>query len=285
VVSFPAIELIIRHAPNAKIIYHVADLHFVREARQAELEGSDQRNARRTQAREIYSVIASDLTIVHSYYEKEVLAEKAPNFPVYVFPWIVDTKPVAKSFEERSGIAFIGGYGHPPNVDAVLHFVKNIWPKIHATRPDMPFYVYGSRTPPELMELDGKMNVRVVGYIEDLRDCFDNIRISIAPLRYGAGLKGKVATAMAYGVPVVATSCAIEGMVLVDGENVLVRDDDDQFADAVLQLYDDKQLWDRLSAGSLSHVEREYSTKRGVARVREIADLVLNNEPVRSELR
>jgi O-antigen biosynthesis protein len=277
-VSFPAIDLIARYAPNARIIYHVSDLHFVREARKAVLDGSDQRTARRTQAREIYSVISSDLTIVHSDYEKEILAKTVPESAVYVFPWIVDPKPVEKGFDERSGIAFIGGYGHPPNVDAVLYFVEKIWPKIHAARPNMVFYVYGSRAPEELLDLDGKMNVRVIGYLDDLKDCFGNIRVSIAPLRYGAGLKGKVAMAMSYGVPGVVTSCAAEGMLLTDGENILVRDDEDEFAKAVLQLYDDKQLWNRLSAASLSYIEQGYSTAKGVARVREIINWVMDNK-------
>lgn len=277
-VSFPAIDLITRYAPNAKIIYHVSDLHFVRESRKAILEGSDQRAARSMQAREIYSVVASDLTIVHSDYEKEVLEKTVPDSTVYVFPWILDTKPVKKGFDERADIAFLGGYGHPPNVDAVLYFVQKIWPKIHAVRPDIVFYVCGSRTPKELFELDGKMNIRVVGYLEDLDDCFGSIRLSVAPLRYGAGLKGKVAMAMAYGVPVVATSCAAEGMMLKDGENILVRDDGDDFAKAVLQLYDDKQLWNLLSSAALSYVEQGYSTKRGIERVGEIINLVLNSE-------
>ena len=218
------------------------------------------------------------MTIVHSDYEKEVLARTIPESAVYVFPWIVDTKPVEKSFDERSGIAFLGGYGHPPNVDAVLYFVEKIWPKIHAARPDMIFYVYGSRTPKELLDLDGKMNVRVIGYLDDLNECFGNIRVSVAPLRYGAGLKGKVAMAMSYGVPGVATSCAAEGMLLKDGENILVRDDEDEFAKAVLQLYDDKQLWNRLSAASLSYIEQGYSTAKGVSRVGEIINWVMNNE-------
>jgi GT2 family glycosyltransferase/glycosyltransferase involved in cell wall biosynthesis len=277
-VSFPAIELIFQYAPRAKILYHVSDLHFLREARQAELEGSDQRLVRRTQAREIYSVIASNLTIVHSDYEKEILAKSAPESAVYVFPWILDTKPVEKGFDERAGIAFLGGYGHPPNIDAVLYFVEKIWPKIHAARPDISFYVYGSRAPQEIFELDGKMNIHVIGYLDDLNDCFGNIRVSVAPLRYGAGLKGKVAMAMAYGVPVVATSCAAEGMRLRDDENILVRDNEDDFAEAVLQLYDDKQLWNRLSAASLSYIDQGYSTEKGIARVGEIIDLVLNNE-------
>ena len=276
-VSFPAIQLITKYAPDAKILYHVSDLHFLREERQAALEGADASRVRRTQAREIYSAIASDMTIVHSEHEKQVLAEKAPDAKVYVFPWIVDTKPVEKGFEQRSGVAFLGGYGHPPNVDAVLYFAARIWPKIHARRPDIVFYIYGSRAPKELEELDGKMNIRYVGHIEDLEECFGNIRVSVAPLRYGAGLKGKVAMAMAYGVPVVATSCAAEGMVLTEGENVLVHDDDEAFAEAVLRLYDSKELWERLSKAGLSYIEQGYSTRKGIARVGEIVSMVMGS--------
>jgi O-antigen biosynthesis protein len=117
-----------------------------------------------------------------------------------------------------------------------------------------------------------------VGHLHDLKECFGNIRVSVAPLRYGAGLKGKVAMAMSYGVPIVATSCAAEGMMLTDGENVLIRDDEADFADAVLRLYDDKQLWDRLSAASLSYIDNGYSVQRGIARVRQIINVISNNE-------
>jgi glycosyltransferase involved in cell wall biosynthesis len=122
------------------------------------------------------------------------------------------------------------------------------------------------------------MNIRVMGYVQDLKECFDNIRVSVAPLRYGAGLKGKVAMAMSYGVPGVVTSCAAEGMMLTDGEDVLIRDDDASFADAVLRLCDDKELWNRLSAAGLSYIDKGYSVQRGVARVREIVDLVSDKE-------
>ena len=277
-VAFRILDLVHEFAPQARIMFHVSDLHFVREARQAALGGGAveplSRAVMRTRARELFGVLGSDLTIVHSWYEKDVLAKYVPEATVYVFPWIVDPRPVTIPFGERHGIAFLAGYGHPPNVDAVLYFVAEIWPKIHAAAPEIVFNVVGSHVPPEIRALDGVDGVKVVGYVADLADCFDRIRVSIAPLRYGAGIKGKVAMSLAYGVPVVATTCAAEGMALTDGVDVLVRDDPQAFADAVLQAHEDAALWRRLSDAGLAHIDEIYSSRRGLERVREIVALL-----------
>jgi GT2 family glycosyltransferase len=272
--AFALLPRIRECAPQAKVMFHVSDLHFIRERRKSELEGVLNSGGRLTQAREMYCVHGSDLTIVHSEYERDVLSRYAPESSVYVFPWILDTQPSSVSFNGRRDIAFLGGYAHPPNVDAVLYFADEIWPRIHAREPEMRFHIVGSRCPDELRLLHGKRNINVVGYVEDLSQCFGQIRLSVAPLRYGAGIKGKVAMAMSCGVPVVATSCGAEGMALRDGENILVRDDAASFADAVVRAYRDEALWNRMSSGALDFIARGYSTERGIARVAEMVDAV-----------
>ncbi len=266
------IPLVREFAPKARLVFHPADLHFVREARAADIDSQAKpvEELRLIQAYEVFCAVASDLTVVHSHYEKDVLAVHAPDAAVRVFPWIVDPVPLKTGFGERDSIAYLGGYAHRPNVDAVLYFVEAIWPLIRRKHPDMVFKVVGSKVPASIAALHGKDNVEVVGFVEDLSALFDSIRILVAPIRYGAGLKGKVASALACGVPVVATSCAAEGMALVEGEQILVRDDPKGFAEAVLRVYDDEALWRKLSAGGQAFVDEVFSTRRGVDRLRDI---------------
>jgi len=273
--AFPLLESVRRHAPQAKIMFHVSDLHFVREEREAVLRPSASVGSKMTKARELYCILGSDLTIVHSEYEKEVLARQTPESCVFVFPWILETKPAGADFLARRDIAFLGGYAHPPNVDAVLHFTEAIWPTIHAAEPDMVFHVVGSHCPEVIQSLHGRQNINVVGYVEDLGAIFDKMRISVAPIRYGAGIKGKVAMAMSYGVPVVATSCGAEGMVLRDEETILVRDEPDEFAAGVIELYRDQRNWSRLASAGRAQIEADYSEKRGLERVRRMVELVM----------
>jgi GT2 family glycosyltransferase/glycosyltransferase involved in cell wall biosynthesis len=276
-VAFELLEAVYHYAPQAKIIFHVSDLHFVRETRKVALNGPsahEGKNVRRTKAHEMYAMHGSHLTIVHSQYEADLLAEYAPDVRVYVFPWIFNPRPPVAKFDERSGVGFLAGYNHAPNVDAVHYFVEEIWPKVMARRQDIPFRIYGSHVPPSIRALDGRNNVEVIGYVEDLEDCFGALRLSVAPLRYGAGIKGKVAASLGHGVPVVGTACAAEGMSLVHGKNILIADDTQEIADNLIRLYDDQDLWESLSRSGLDYVENMYSARRGIERVAEIAQLI-----------
>ena len=123
-------------------------------------------------------------------------------------------------------------------------------------------HILGSNPPAEVLALKGD-GIDVVGYVEDLAPYFDRCRLSVAPLRYGAGIKGKIATSLGFGVPCVATRVAVEGMGLVDGEEVLVADAPSAFADAVVRLHADEQLWSVLSGRGMEFVERNYSLAAG----------------------
>jgi glycosyltransferase involved in cell wall biosynthesis len=152
-------------------------------------------------------------------------------------------------------VCFLGGYRHPPNIDAVRFFLDRIFPLLKAADPAMRFIMAGANPSAELQALASD-DVVVTGMVEDLRDVFDRVRVFVCPLRVGAGAKGKVASALSYGVPVVATSIGAEGMGLVEGETVLVADEPAAFAAAVLRVYRDRALWERMSAASLALVAR-----------------------------
>ena len=133
-------------------------------------------------------------------------------------------------------------------------------PRIRESVPDVVFCVVGSKPPDEVLSLASK-HVKVAGYVPDPDPYFDGALIFVSPLRYGAGMKGKIGQAMTYGLPVVTTSIGAEGMRLVDGDNALVADDAAKFADAVVRLYGDRELWRRLSGNSRAHVEKYFSER------------------------
>jgi len=161
---------------------------------------------------------------------------------VYLFPWAIEIPGPQTLFDQRDGIAFIGGFQHQPNIDSVLWFTAEILPLIRRRLPDAVFYIVGSHPAPEVLALEGD-GIKVVGFVEDLREVLDRCRMSVVPIRYGAGIKGKIGTSLSYGLPCVATSIGAEGMDLTDGDGVLVADDPSDFADTVVQLYRDSELW------------------------------------------
>jgi glycosyltransferase involved in cell wall biosynthesis len=154
---------------------------------------------------------------------------------------------------------YIGGFQHTPNVDAVLYFVQSIYPLIKLNLPDIKFYILGSKPPDEIVDLATDSSIVVTGYLEDVAPYFNRCRLSVAPLRYGAGLKGKVITSLSYGLPMVASTIACEGIGLEDEINILIADDPAEFAEKVIRLYTDATLWNRLSTAGFEKVNRDYS--------------------------
>ncbi|GGZ51801.1 glycosyl transferase family protein [Lysobacter xinjiangensis] len=255
------LPLVRRHAPQARVLFDTVDLHYLRERRAAELSGDPAalRAAARTRRLELDVIERSDVTLLVSEAERAVLAEDAPNAQVEIVSNIHEVAGAGLPFAQRRDLVFVGGFRHPPNVDAVLWFVREVWPRIRACRADVVFHCIGADAPPEIMALATVNGVRLHGHVPDLAPYMDGMRIAVAPLRYGAGVKGKVNLSMAHGQPVVATRCAVEGMHLVDGEDVLVADDADAFADGVLRLDADEALWTRLATNGLDNVRRHFS--------------------------
>ena len=165
---------------------------------------------------------------------------------------------------------FVGGFRHPPNVDAVQWFVNDVFPLIRSRLPAVRFHCIGSDVPAAIAALAREPGVEIHGYVADLAPYLDGARIAVAPLRFGAGVKGKINLSMAHGQPVVATACAIEGMHLHDGDNVLVADDAAGFADAVVRLYHDAALWQRLADNGRINLQQHFSLDAGRDVVRRV---------------
>ncbi len=246
--------------PNARIVFDTVDLHFLREARLADLRGdhATRRIAERRKAQELDLMRRADLTFVVSDVERKLLATEAPDVEVHVVSNIHRIFGSAKPWEARRDLLFIGSFAHPPNTDAVLYLAREVMPMVEERTPGLVLNIIGA-DPPADVRACARESIRVLGYVPDVTPWFASCRLSVAPLRYGAGVKGKVNQSLAHGLPVVATTVAIEGMGLVDGESVLVADDAESFATAIERLYGDAALWQRLSEGGLAVMERRFS--------------------------
>ncbi len=254
------LETVRRLAPNAKVILHTSDLHFLREEREAALRDDTgmQQRAARTKRAELDIVRRVDCTIVHSLFERDLLAQELPGARVAVFGWAIDVPGTSVPFEARRDVAFIGGYQHPPNVDAAHYFATDILPLVRQHIPDLRFHIVGSNPTTTLRALQSE-HVNVTGFVEDLGTLLDSLVLSVAPLRYGAGIKGKIGTSLSYGVPCVATPLGAEGMGLEHGRNVLVASTPQEFANEVVRLYRNQALWQSLSTNGLQFVREHYS--------------------------
>ena len=270
-------DLARRVAPATKILFHAVDLHFLRLQREAALSGSQAQAdaASFLRAIELDLIERADGSIVVSKYELDLLRELLPTAIVHQIPILRETPPQssgsAPSLQQRSDFLFIGGYEHLPNVDAVLWFVSEVWPIIQLRSFPRRFVIVGSKVPHNVAAIaSDKIEVR--GYVKDLVPLFASCRLSVAPLRYGAGIKGKIVTSLSYGVPVVATSIAAEGADLRHDESILIADTPAAMADQIIRLYDDDDLWQRLSANGYKTFQDKFSLTAGAQKVLAVVD-------------
>ena len=263
-----------RRMPCSRLILHNVDLHFLREEREAALYRSRSKkvSAALTRSCELELIAKVDCTIVHTNAEAAIIGQHVPLTNVVEFPYIADTHRSETPFEERCDIMFLGGFGHPPNVDAVKYFVRDVWPAIATSLPACArLLIVGSSVTEEVQLLAGPRIV-ITGYVEDLQPYFDAARVFVAPIRYGAGIKGKVIQSLSYGTPAVITSIAAEGIGVVSGRDAIVVDGEASFAEQVLRLYSDPILWYSLQEAGYAFVEENFSWKRSLRLMTEVLD-------------
>lgn len=247
-------------APNARVVFDTVDLHFVREEREAKLHGDSLklREALETREQELSLAASCDFTLVVSEFEKKLLFDLVPESCVEIVSNIHSHKPERPDYNARQGIIFVGGFRHAPNVDAINWYVQEVVPHLRDLLPGVKTQVIGSNMPLSLSALACE-DLEMLGFIESIEPNLQMARVSIAPLRYGAGVKGKVNEAMNYGIPVVATACAVEGMYLRSGEEVIIAEDARSFAEAIARVYGDEKLWLKLSVAGVENVRRHFS--------------------------
>jgi glycosyltransferase involved in cell wall biosynthesis len=188
------------------------------------------------------------------------LAQEAPDVSVRVLSNIHHAEVQSATLDDRRDVLFVGNFAHPPNVDAIVWFVKGILPLVIEQRPGVRLRVVGGGAPPKVHEL-ASASVEILGWVPDLEPVYARTRVTVAPLRYGAGVKGKIGESLSHGVPVVTTHVGAEGMGLVDDNTARVVDTEAGFAEAIVGLLTNDEQWSRISAAGLACVEERFGAE------------------------
>ncbi|MFN7513931.1 glycosyltransferase [Microcystis sp.] len=251
---------LIRLKTKVPIIYDTIDLHFLRLKRQKDYLDPSYQNTSWSwetyQKLELNYANQAEATVVVTEDEKQVLSSLGVK-NVWVIPNIHEEISLSEkvAFDQRSGLVFIGSYNHPPNIDAVKWLCLEIMPLVWASRPDITVNLLGSNLKDEVKELANDQ-VIVTGYVPEVEPYFQKSRIFVAPLRFGAGMKGKIGQSLSLGLPTITTKIGAEGMGLIDHQDVLIADTAEEFARAVIELYDNMELWQKLADNSLETIKR-----------------------------
>ncbi len=244
---------------GARLVYSVADLHHLRTARQAEIEGRADLAAYAEHLRflEHTAAKAADAVVTHSTVEAAILRQDLPAEQVHVVPWAVTLGPTLVPFEYRRGVAFIGGYRHRPNVDAAQHLIETVMPAVTLA---IPCLLVGSGMPAHLQRLAAaRPGIEAIGHVSDLNVIFDRVRLTVAPLAYGAGIKGKVLDSLAAGVPCVCTPAAAEGLDLPEPLAELVANTPVEMARSIAALHEDEGLNRTCVEAGLAYMRTRHS--------------------------
>ena len=252
----------LEHRP--KIIYFGHDLHFLRLERQHEVERDPQlaTEAAEWKQREFDIFQQVDLVYYPSEVEVSRIKQEMPELQVKAIPLYIFEEDGTEDYdpEERKDLLFIGGFNHTPNVDAVKWFIQQVFPQVSASLPDVKLHVVGSNMPGDINDLGGG-NVIMHGFLEDekLDALYSSIRLSVVPLRYGAGVKGKVLESMHKGVPVLTTSIGAEG--IPQAEDCMCVSSIDEYGASVIRLYEDGDELSRMSSSARLLIREHFSVQ------------------------
>ncbi|KAF1689904.1 methyltransferase domain-containing protein [Pseudoxanthomonas taiwanensis] len=249
-ISLPYLQALRKQAPGVPVAYYGHDLHFRRLAREADVAGRDdlRHEARRIEALERQLWQGADIVLYPSQEEADEVAALAPGTPVraispYAFDHFVDDAEP----DGRSGLVFVAGFAHSPNVDAALWLVQEVMPRLWREHPQLTLSLVGSNPTDVVKGLAGRQ-VEVTGYVSDAELCrrYRQARVAVVPLRYGAGVKGKVVEALQNGLPLATTSVGAQGLPGLE-QVAAVADDAVELAEAIARLLADDGLWRRRS--------------------------------------
>lgn len=233
---------------NVPVIYDTIDLHFMRLKRQAAFDKKIRPESwKSVETLELKLAADAAATVVVTEQEREELVKRGIEH-VAVIPTIHNPRPgPLPDFVNRTGVLFIGGYNHTPNVDAARWLCEEIMPLVWQRLPDVRVTLVGSNPPGEVLALAND-RVDVAGYVPDADPFFLNARVFVAPLRYGAGMKGKIGHSLSFGLPLVTTALGVDGFALVQGKNCLIAEDAQSFSEAIVRLHSDRSLWEAMSS-------------------------------------
>lgn len=253
----------LREYTHAKIVYYVQDLHFLREEREYEITKDPAllKSSQRVKKQEMEIMSKSDVVFTLSDVERRIIDDafgvgKAVITPISYYLTFPE-QPV--KLDGKTGIIFVGGFGHRPNEDGVLWFFDEVWATVSKALPDCSVTIIGSK-PTEKIKALASERVKVTGFIsdEELEEYYYKSRLCIIPLRYGAGVKGKTIEAMYHRIPIVSTSVGVEGLEGIE-QYIHAVDDADSFAKRAIELYTDNKLAEHRAEGYCEYLKKHYS--------------------------
>ena len=260
-----------KSCPTALKILDTEDLQCLRNARhqahKAKRESTKADLFSDLAKREIASILRCDLSLIISTYEMQLLTEtfKVDKALLHHLPFMVDLEKVpkeTKSFKERQHFMTIGNFRHAPNWDVVL-YLKEIWSDIRKKLPKAELHIYGSYPPPKAMQLHSpKTGFHIKGWADDAFEVIENARVCLAPIRFGAGIKGKLLDAMICQTPSVTSSIGSEGMYEEESWGGAVEDDKEKFIEACVKLYEDENLWKTAQENGTNILHKYYDAKK-----------------------
>ncbi len=261
-ISVKYIDLV-REVSDAKIIYFGHDLHFLREKREYEVKKDEKYLESSTywKKEELKLIEKSDVAYYFSDVEQSIIKENNSLLNVDVVPLFIynDFKERSYIAKDRKDMMFVGGFSHGPNVDAMIWFIGSVWPLICKDLPDVHFYIVGSNPPQEILDMANEQ-ITVTGFIsdEEMEAYYAKCKLVVVPLRFGAGVKGKIVDAMYNALPLVTTSVGAEG-IQNSQQYMKIADDAKTFSDTVTTLYQNEKLLEELSSESLRYCKKYFS--------------------------
>ena len=261
------LEVVRSKAPQARVAFCNADLHYLRQLRAAWAQGLEGDAAEQALAavavvkqQELEIISQVDLTLSYSDVEEAVIhSESFGRALTARCPWVVKGPQAPEPLAGREGLAFLGGYNHPPNREAVDHLLAVLWPPLLEQLPQLRLHLYGSGLSTELAERwGGQPGVVLEGWVADTATVYGRHRLFVAPLRSGAGLKGKVVAAAAHGIPQLLSPLAAEATGLRHGQEVWIARDTRAWQEAALLLCSDDQRWQQMSEAAFAYAREQY---------------------------
>ena len=269
--------------PNALKIIDTEDLHCLRQARQLAIKENREFTSEDLFSdiakREIATILRCDLSLIVSEFEMELLQKqfKVSKELLFYLPIFAECLNEIPSFAERNDFVFIGNFLHEPNWDCVKYLSEIIWPLLHKELPEAKMLIYGAYPSQKVLELHKpKQNFYIKGRADDALEVIKNAKVVLAPIRFGAGIKGKLLEAMQCGTPSVTSSIGAEAMSGNLNWNGFVKDNSNEFVDGAVQLYEDENLWKQAQENGYEILDKRYKKslfeKEFIAEVKSISD-------------
>ena len=274
-----ALPVLVEEIPGAYVVFDTVDAHGLRLDREIETLKSDgkstqdtQRRARGTKRLEALAINSADCVISLSPTDSAYFRTINKDVPIVEIPMIHSPVEHLPGSEGRGDVLFVGGYRHTPNIDAALFAANEIMPEVWKEFPTARLMLAGSFPPKQVREL-ASQRIVVPGWLDSLDDLYLSARVVLAPLRFGAGINGKVTEALSLGIPVVTSALSAKAADLIDEREVLIANTAESYAESIVRLFREDALWYSLSTAGVEKVTQRFSPQVARAALRTLESL------------